>query len=60
MAKNYKEKGNQAFGNKNYNDAIDFYTDAISICPNGEKDCSVYYGNRAAAFTILVNFFLLL
>jgi len=41
-----KEKGNRAFGEKRYDDAIKFYTEAISI----DNRNHVYFSNRSAAY----------
>lgn len=41
-----KEKGNKAYQEKEYLDAIDFYTKAIHIDPTNE----LFYSNRAAAY----------
>lgn len=48
-ATNYKEKGNEAFKNEKWDEAIEFYTKAIEI---GEKhkDLPIFYKNRAAAY----------
>jgi protein unc-45 len=45
----FKEKGNKAFKNSEWEDAIDFYTKAIKL---GEKDKELptFYKNRAAAY----------
>lgn len=39
-----KEKGNNAFHDKKWDEAIDFFTQAINIKPN-----EVFFSNRAAA-----------
>ncbi len=41
-AESHKEKGNNFFKEKKYDEAIAEYTKAIETCPN-----SVYYSNRA-------------
>lgn len=45
----FKEKGNEAFKRCEWNDAIDFYTQAIKIGRNS-KELPVFYKNRAAAY----------
>lgn len=40
-----KSKGNAAMAEKNYDSAIDFYTQALAIAPNN----AIYLSNRAAA-----------
>ncbi|KAM6592422.1 hypothetical protein CsatA_000125 [Cannabis sativa] len=40
-----KEKGNQAYKEKQFHKAIGFYTEAIKLC----GDSATYYSNRAAA-----------
>lgn len=48
----FKEKGNLAFNQGNYREALQYYTIAI------EKDPSnvVFYSNRSAAYLMLQNF----
>ncbi|KAL6631764.1 TPR-like protein [Neocallimastix sp. 'constans'] len=52
-AENYKKKGNELYKNKNYEDAINFYTKAIDKCPHCN---SKYYTNRAAAYMMTLNY----
>ncbi|GFZ12295.1 translocon at the outer membrane of chloroplasts 64-III [Actinidia rufa] len=47
-----KEKGNQAFKDKQYQKAISFYTEAIKLSGNN----ATYYSNRAAAYLELGSF----
>ncbi|KAM3246289.1 outer envelope protein 64, chloroplastic [Capsicum annuum] len=47
-----KEKGNQAFKEKQWQKAIGFYTEAIKL--NGNN--ATYFSNRAAAYLELANF----
>lgn len=47
-----KEKGNLEFKNKNYQTAIQIYTDAITLCPDQE----VLYANRALCYKSLSNY----
>lgn len=55
----YKKQGNAEFTQGNYDIAIEFYTIALSICPESEKGLmSVIYQNRAAAYSKLVRHFL--
>jgi DnaJ family protein C protein 7 len=48
-AEQFKERGNSYYKNEEYQDAIRFYSQAISLCPNEGS----YYGNRAAAWMML-------
>uniref|UniRef100_A0A3B4B9A8 Uncharacterized protein n=1 Tax=Periophthalmus magnuspinnatus TaxID=409849 RepID=A0A3B4B9A8_9GOBI len=46
-----KNKGNKYFKAGKYENAIQCYTEAISLCPTEEKsDLSTFYQNRAAAY----------
>jgi len=45
-AEAFKEKGNRAFGEKKYDEAINFYTEAIKIDARNH----VYFSNRSAAY----------
>ncbi|GAB4845309.1 Translocon at the outer membrane of chloroplasts 64 [Ancistrocladus abbreviatus] len=47
-----KEKGNQAFKQRQWQTAINFYTEAIKLNP----DSATYYSNRAAAYLELGSF----
>ena len=47
-AKKLKEKGNKAYGSRDYNKAIDLYSKAILCKPD-----PVYYSNRAACYNAL-------
>ncbi|KAK4778593.1 hypothetical protein SAY86_006121 [Trapa natans] len=47
-----KEKGNQAFKDKQWQKAISFYTEAIKLSSSN----ATYYNNRAAAFLELGSF----
>ncbi|CAG9791359.1 unnamed protein product [Diatraea saccharalis] len=49
-AENYKNKGNEAFKSGKYEEAISFYTKAISIAEKDSRDLATYLKNRAAAF----------
>lgn len=51
-AEEYKEKGNLEFKNKNFKEAINFYTKSIQIDPKS----SIYYSNRALAYFQLKDF----
>ena len=46
VANELKEKGNKAFKQGDFDDAIKFYTDAIAVV----KDNTVLYTNRAQVF----------
>ncbi|KAG9348919.1 hypothetical protein JZ751_029236 [Albula glossodonta] len=46
-----KNKGNKYFKASKYEQAIQCYTEAISLCPKDQKgDLSTFYQNRAAAY----------
>ena len=56
-AENLKEKGNAAFGKKDYTEAIEWYTCAITVgvvedksLAKGKSMKHVYYANRAQAY----------
>lgn len=50
-AQSAKNKGNKYFKAGRYDQAIQCYTDAISLCPKEQKgDLSTFYQNRAAAY----------
>ncbi|XP_043530879.1 dnaJ homolog subfamily C member 7 isoform X2 [Chiloscyllium plagiosum] len=48
----FKEQGNAFYAKKDYNEAFNYYTKAIDICP---KNAS-YYGNRAATLMMIGKF----
>lgn len=53
LANEAKEKGNNYFRAKNYDEAISSYSTAVSLCPTDEEhkeNLSVFLGNRAAAY----------
>jgi len=58
----FKKQGNAEFTKQNYDAAITFYTQALSMCPQSEKGLlSTVFQNRAAAYSKLVkNNYLLL
>lgn len=49
QAEKHKQTGNNLMASKDYQGAIDAYTEAIALDPNNP----VYYSNRAAAWTSL-------
>ncbi|KAK2496865.1 hypothetical protein MC885_015308 [Smutsia gigantea] len=51
-AESFKEQGNAYYAKKDYNEAYNYYTKAIDMCP---KNAS-YYGNRAATLMMLGRF----
>ncbi|XP_037587608.1 dnaJ homolog subfamily C member 7 [Cebus imitator] len=51
-AETFKEQGNAYYAKKDYNEAYNYYTKAIDMCP---KNAS-YYGNRAATLMMLGRF----
>lgn len=57
MAIKFKEQGNEYFKNGKYDSAIQYYDQAIDICPQSMGlDRSMFYQNRAAAYEQLKNF----
>lgn len=57
QALNLKEKGNDLFRQKRYDDAIQQYSDAIQLCPpDKKKDLATFYQNRAACYEHLKQF----
>ncbi|XP_028401862.1 mitochondrial import receptor subunit TOM70-like [Dendronephthya gigantea] len=56
-AQKSKLKGNELFKAKKYEEAIECYSSAISICPKENKaDLAIYFQNRAAAHEQLKNY----
>jgi len=43
---NLKNKGNESFKKKNFDEALNFYEEAIKLNPNEP----LYYNNKAAAY----------
>lgn len=55
LAQQSKAQGNKCFKEGKYEEAIQFYTEAIKTCPPDVKaDMSTFYQNRAAAYENLV------
>jgi hypothetical protein len=55
QVEDFKKQGNNEFSKGNYDGAIMFYTQALSMCPGSEKGLlSVVFQNRAAAYSKLV------
>jgi tetratricopeptide (TPR) repeat protein len=55
QVEDFKKQGNAEFSKQNYDAAITFYTQALSMCPQSEKGLlSTVYQNRAAAYSKLV------
>lgn len=52
LAELKNERGNQLYITKEYQEAIQLYTEAIELCP----DVSVYYGNRCACYIMLCQY----
>nr|CAI5817254.1 unnamed protein product [Callosobruchus analis] len=48
-AEEYKEQGNAAFKNSDYDQAVRLYTKAINVTKGENRNLAVYYKNRAAA-----------
>jgi tetratricopeptide (TPR) repeat protein len=54
-AKEAKQAGNKLFENRQYEKALELYTEAITLAPPEDaKDLAVYYANRAACYNNLV------
>ncbi|CAE7500374.1 SGT2, partial [Symbiodinium microadriaticum] len=49
LAEEKKAAGNAAVGKKDYEEAVQLYSEAISFSPGGANS-HIYYGNRAAAY----------
>ena len=49
-ANKYKELGNKAFKEEDWDEALSHYTQAIDIAPDEVKEKAVYYKNRAAVY----------
>ncbi|XP_026731290.1 protein unc-45 homolog B [Trichoplusia ni] len=49
-AETYKNKGNEAFKNENYEEAISLYSKAIDLAEKESRDLATYLKNRAAAY----------
>lgn len=47
-AQKYKDEGNEAFKNEDWDKALALYTKAISLAPRDSRELSVFYKNRAA------------
>ncbi|XKL61484.1 hypothetical protein PGB90_008541 [Kerria lacca] len=56
QADNLKNQGNVCFKSGNYTEAVFFYSEALKICPDDNKQKSTYYQNRAAAYEKLGDF----
>lgn len=55
IAMQLKEEGNKMFKAKKFEDAKQFYSQAIEKCPSTEeKNLAIFYQNRAAASDSLV------
>ncbi|XP_050666566.1 protein unc-45 homolog B [Leptidea sinapis] len=55
-AENYKNKGNEAFNSQNYEEALSFYSKAISLAERDTRDMATYLKNRAAVHLKLNSF----
>ncbi|KAJ8958425.1 hypothetical protein NQ318_002211 [Aromia moschata] len=49
-AQRFKEEGNEAFKNNDWDQAVKLYTKAINLTTSETRDLSIYYKNRAAAY----------
>mmetsp|Transcript_23207 Transcript_23207/g.38703 ORF Transcript_23207/g.38703 Transcript_23207/m.38703 type:complete len:268 (+) Transcript_23207:52-855(+) len=48
-----KEEGNEYFRSKDFDEALEYYSRAIELCPDEEEykeNLSTFYGNRSAAY----------
>lgn len=57
-AKEQKQKGNECFKNKEYENAITLYTNAIALCPRTEEEKpsrAIFHCNRAACYAGIVS-----
>ena len=54
--KDLKELGNKAFQNKNYEEAVQFYTKAIENAAEDDDEIHIYYSNRSASYFEQQNF----
>ena len=48
MGEEFKEKGNRAYQNKQYDEALEYYSEAISVNPQEPA----YYTNRASVYMV--------
>lgn len=56
-ASKYKEDGNAYFRQKDYDNACQAYSQAIEYCPADDKEnLAVFYGNRAAAYSMTADY----
>jgi hypothetical protein len=53
QAKRLKEEGNRQFQSKNYQKAIDFYTEALRLSNVPDKEKAILLSNRSATFLLL-------
>jgi len=56
IALDAKEEGNNLFRNKQFDESLEFYSKAITYCPEDEENkenLATFYGNRAAAYFVL-------
>jgi len=56
IALDAKEEGNNLFRNKQYDEALEFYSKAITYCPEDEENkdnLATFYGNRSATYFTL-------
>ncbi|ENN77600.1 hypothetical protein HUJ04_000770 [Dendroctonus ponderosae] len=52
----YKEQGNEAFKNNQWDEAVKHYTKAINSVKGEPKELAIYYKNRSAAYLKQENF----
>lgn len=54
-AQTNKDSGNNSFKQEKYEEALEFYTKAIRLCPlEYEKERSVFYSNRSVCYLKMV------
>ncbi|XP_072758351.1 protein unc-45 homolog B [Anoplolepis gracilipes] len=55
-AQEWKEKGNEEFNKGNWSEALDCYTNALSLVKEDNAEKAIYYKNRAAAYLKLLDY----
>ncbi|CAH0713857.1 unnamed protein product, partial [Brenthis ino] len=55
-AESFKNKGNEAFKNENYKEAVSLYSKAINLAEKDTRELATYLKNRAAAYLKMKEF----
>lgn len=55
-AESFKNKGNEAFKNENYEEAVSLYSKAINLAEKDTRELATYLKNRAAAYLKMKEF----